>query len=282
MKYLMALAVSIAVGAGAMAQDYNDNVNKRTSGKSRPQQFSRNTSMSPGTTIDRSNDNLPRERFESGSVYYIENPDPNEGLGSGSALPQQLGTSSDREVFTEGKTKVKTEDFTSKTKIKDGEFESSTKVGDKKTEVKVKGIETQLSPSAEAMQESTAGAGTESTGKFNLGKKCALHSTLEGRKGHFKVRKDEDNMKLRVEREKDGEEKILYDSDTEYYRYERNEKGETQSVYGSVSDNEAIQIFENPDGSADVIYEGHFNSLDEARSLQDGLEMEGMQSVCNE
>jgi hypothetical protein len=58
--------------------------------------------------------------------------------------------------------------------------------------------------------------------------------------------------------------------------------GETQYSHGVAKENESVEILKNKDGSVDVYYQGHFNNLDEARVLEEGIKFENVESVCNQ
>lgn len=117
---------------------------------------------------------------------------------------------------------------------------------------------------------------------FTLAKECSLNNMLDDRQGDFKIKREMDDAELKVKREKDGEASIKYESENEYYTYEEEEDGANDYSHGIIRDNEVIEIVKNKDGSADVFYQGHFNSVEEARALENGLNFSTSESVCNQ
>lgn len=183
---------------------------------------------------------------DTGSVYYSEDPSLNERMDNTSASAAPDDESNVEEEFG--------------TDTRDLEVESE--------------IERDV--------EMESRASVKRSSLFTVGKQCSLNSLLQENQGDYKYKQEMDGADIKIKQEKDGEAKIKYGSENEYYDFEQEEDGTNEYAHGIVKGNEVIEIVKHKDGSADVFYQGHFNNIDEARALENGLNFEGVQSVCNQ
>ena len=185
---------------------------------------------------------------ENGSVYYYDNPSVREESTEAKA-PQ------DTDMNTEADAEIELNQEGTETEIE--------------TEIETDNMD------AEASAEGSV---------FTFGNKCSLNGLLDDNtEGKYKFKQELDNgAELKVERERDGDGQVKYESDNEYYTYDKDENGETQYSHGVAKENEAVEILRNKDGSVEVFYQGHFNNVDEARVLENGIKFEDVESVCNQ
>lgn len=256
MKYLMGLILSFTLGAAAIAQDTkNENCEDETTTGKESEVIYGDTEQG-FTKMERVDEN--------GSVYYYD--DPSVKVESDEAMTPKENGEMESEAGAELELNQEETDTDLKTEM------------DAEVDLKQEGAETEMKLEGADAEASTEGS------VFTFGNECSLNGLLDDNvQGKYKYKQELDNgAELKVERESDGDGQVKYESDSEYYTYDKDENGESQYSHGVAKENESVEILKNKDGSVDVYYQGHFNNLDEARVLEEGIKFENVESVCNQ
>lgn len=264
MKYLMGLMITFAIGVSSFAQDNTAKRNEPVKSK-----CNKSSSMNKG-------DQSKNMGNQSGATGDLKTKEVEPGIYKTCGYSNgSVEYAVDPEVSASNKASEN-----ENSAARSGREESSDASASMQQS---NNGQRQIQPSETEQRYSTSDVASAGSSLPDLGVTCAVNQELNSRTGSFKDKKNLGEGELSMKREKDGKEKATYKSDNEFYTYEKGSNGKEEFVHYLQQGNEVVELRKNKNGTADIIYQGHFNSLDEAnQALSEGLMFTDVASACNQ